>query len=634
MPSFDIYFLEAFTLKGGETFTSLPLGPFAIRKAPRPFMRTLTTLLLFLLVGGLVFFVAKYEHKLPGTKEAAARMGKPFQFDPESVDLIQIEGKDKPLKLQKKDGVWMVVSPLNDRANPDQIKKMVDSVANLEWMETFKRKDMERDDYRRTGLTAAVEVRLLSGTKELAHCMVGTKGAIEDAFYITLPDEKSEDQVHLARTELSTLAHKTPDEWRDDRLVRLKVETIKRFSISAGNGIIEFARAAGGSWQLAKPLQTRASDERVNAVVAAVLNLKVSPGTDADPPVTSTANRTLPPMKILVEAAGEPKPVEITLHSDPDSTEKVEAEASTREGTFLVTAKTRDLWKLQPNHLRDQHLAQINVEATTALRIRSQRFGEVVMSRQAETWMLKRFGQEEAANQERVQQLFDKLNIEQVREFTTDAAANIAPYGLEDPFLELEWVSADVTSKLQFGSGAEGAVYARYANEPFIYRVNPLLFSAIPPDNTRWRSLKVINASLFAVRRILISKGDAPAMSLIYQPNDASWTATVAEQDVTPQLDKAKANQLLEKLVGFTVIDWSSDRTAAYTALKNPSLTVQILLDDPGKQDSVLKPIVLMFAPTVPGQDTGVYHGRIEGEPDTFLISRDQYHEILAPLLK
>jgi len=597
-------------------------------------MRILTTFLLLLLVGGLGFFVLKYERKMPGTKAALAMEGKPFAFSPDAVDEIEIEGKDKPVKLQRKNGVWVLANPLRDRANPDHVKKLVDAVASLEWIETFPRKEMERDDYRRTGLNTAVEIRLRDGDKELAHCKVGAKGVIEDAVYISLPDGKSESDVHLARTGLFSLAHQSADEWRDNKLVRMKADAIRKFSISAGAGVIEFSRKAGQSWQLVKPLQTRASDERVNAVIAAILNLKVSPGSEAAPPVTATANRTMPPMKIVVEAEGEPQPVEITLHSDPDSTGEVEAEASVREGTFLVSAKLRDFWKLQPNHLRDQRLALIKPETVTALRLKSQKFGEVLMQKDADTWMLKRFGQLEPANQERVQQLFDKLNIEQVREFTTDAAVNLAPYGLGDPFLEVEWTAAGNATKLQFGSGAEGAVYARYASEPFIYRVNPLLFSAIPPDSTRWRGLKVVNVSLFSVRRILIARGEAPAMTLIYQPGEATWTASVAGQDVTPQLDKAAANQLLEKLVGFNATDWSGDRTAAYEALKNPSLTVQLLLTNPSKPNEELKPLTLLFAPTAPGQDTGVYHGRVEGEPDTFLISRDQYRELLTPLLK
>jgi hypothetical protein len=595
-------------------------------------MRYFNTFLLLLLVGGLGFYILRYEREQPDTKQRAALEGIAFNFDAKAIDSIKINSSDKPIELRLKDNTWEVTSPMKDRANPELVQKLLEGMAQLEWIDSFKRKDLERDDYRRTGMATAIEVRLLSDSKTVAQCRIGGKGVLEDSVYVGVGDEK-DDHIHLARTSLDALIQKSPDDWRDEKLVRLKAADIRRFSLSAGNGAIEFTREAGQPWQLVKPLQTRASDERVNAVIAAILNLKISPGKDAVPP--STSARSQPPMKIKIEAAGEAAPVELTLDSSPDPADKVRAEVSQRPGDFFVSSKTQDLWKLQPNHLRDQHLASIKPEVVTKLRLRSLQYGEVVLNKEAETWMLTRFGKKEAANQERIQHLFDKLNVEQIREFTSDAASNLEPYGLKQPFLEIEWEQSSKPVKLYFGSvGTEGAIYARYEGEPFIYRVNPLLFSAIPPDTTKWRGLKIINASLFSARRIIIAAGALPSMQLLYQPDEASWKATVADKDVTESLDKAKANKLLEQLVSFTATEWSSDRSAAYEALKNPSLTVQLLLKDPAKPDSELKPLTLIFAPTAPGRDTGVYHGRLEGEPDTFLISRDQYRELLTPLLK
>ena len=65
---------------------------------------------------------------------------------------------------------------------------------------------------------------------------------------------------------------------------------------------------------------------------------------------------------------------------------------------------------------------------------------------------------------------------------------------------------------------------------------------------TRWRGTKVINVSMFSVRRIVVAEGDRPAVTLLYNPDNATWTGSVAGHDVTAQLDRARANKLLQRL--------------------------------------------------------------------------------------
>lgn len=382
-----------------------------------------------------------------------------------------------------------------------------------------------------------------------------------------------------------------------------------------------------------KPLETRASDERVSAVLAALLNLQVRP-TRTAAPVATASDTALPVMKVVFSGPTLVKPLELTLHPSSDPAAEVQVETSDREGVFLAKPKVNDFWKLQPNHLRDQHLVRIPVEALTALRIRSSTYAEVVLDKQGDTWMLSRFGKQEPANQERVKRVLDGLNAAQVRDFVSDAAADLKPFGLHQPFLTIEWQAAGATAALQFGQAADGTVTARRTDEPFIYRVNSSILGAIPPDSVRWRGTKIVNSSIFAVRRIIIAEGDRPSITLNHDPDDASFTANTAGRDITAQLDKARANRLLQMLVNFEAVDWSSDRSLALVALRNPTLTVQLLLSDPGNPNATVKPITLSFAPTQPGMDTALYHGRLDMEPDTFLINRDLYHELVAPLVK
>jgi len=89
------------------------------------------------------------------------------------------------------------------------------------------------------------------------------------------------------------------------------------------------------------------------------------------------------------------------------------------------------------------------------------------------------------------------------------------------------------------------------------------------------------------------------------------------------------------KIGGLEVQDWLQDRTNAAKALVTPAITVRItLLVDPLQPQGKTRTIEYNFSPTQPGADTPIYYGRINAEPDVFIIMRDQLRLMLASVLK
>ncbi|HSJ04377.1 MAG: DUF4340 domain-containing protein [Verrucomicrobium sp.] len=609
-------------------------------------MKASTTIILLVLVGGLVAFIASYEHKLPSTSERIARENRPFAIPAEKVDAIQITTKESSVSLVRSGNVWQVKAPFQDRANPELIATLLTTVNSLEWRDTVARKDQSKEDYKRTGLGggSVMEVKIMGDRHILAHCRVGGKAPFEESYYITQPPaekdaEKTKEQdelLHVAKTPLPTLLAKRPEEWRDSKLIRIPAESVHRFVLTAGTGAIEFTRTKGRPWQLVKPLQTPASDERVNAVLAAVLNLQVQVNNQPDSAPKGT-DPSLPPMTVTVEAEGQTEPTILTL-LPVEPGQPVPAQASSRPGRFLAPAKLSDFWKLQPNHLRDQQLARIAVNQVTSVRLRSLALPEVVLDLEGGGWTLKRFGKKELGNQERIQALLDGLNGTTVKSFVADnASGNLEPYGLDRPFLEIQWTAGDKTEVLQFGQGSQGGVVsAKYKDEPSIFQVNPFMLSIAPPEMLKWRSGRVVTANLFAVRRIIVAEGSNPALTLNYASVNDSWTGELAGQDITSKLNTAQANQLLNLMVNFDAVEWSTNRTASIEALKNPSLTLQLLLGNPADASAAPEPVAMSFAPATlaNGQKPILYYGRLNNEPDTFLISRETYEILTTPILK
>ncbi len=249
------------------------------------------------------------------------------------------------------------------------------------------------------------------------------------------------------------------------------------------------------------------------------------------------------------------------------------------------------------------------------------------------------------------------MNENQVREFVADSAANLTPYGLKEPFLTLAWNDTSTSraapaaagtgngftvepviglnTALHFGIDKDNHLYAKYEDEPFIYRVGASVLNAVPRDSARWKALNPVRFTQFGLRNITLSMGTNPPVSLDYNPVTAEWKGTRAGQDLTPYIDRVKADRMSGKLATLVVDDWVQDRSAAVKALQTPSITVAITVDvEPGNPKSATRVITLNFAPTVPAPDAAMFYGRLDNEPDIFTINRISLHEAIRSVMK
>ncbi|MEI6534762.1 MAG: DUF4340 domain-containing protein, partial [Verrucomicrobiaceae bacterium] len=427
-------------------------------------MRATTTILLVILTGGLAWFALHLDNASHTVAKGSARL---FDFKRQDADTIEISGKDQNVSLKRRGEQWWITSPIDDRANPLPVGIILDNLEFFESIDSIKPDELGKDGWKRAGLNGtSLKLSVRHGNKVIASCRVGGHAPIENTIYIAISKKDAEEKIYAVALPVPN-ASQNPDvalpdflavlqipgaAWRDPALLRLKAEAVRRLVFSAGTGIMEFKRAANEPWELLKPLQTRASDERVNAVLATLLHMEARPlekGSDA----TATGSTALPGMKVSIEAEGQEKPVELALTAAADPSADIQVTASDRPGTFLLPAKAGNIWKLQPNDLRDTRLARIQAEDLNSIRIKSLTNPEVILTKKGETWMLTRFCKAEPANQDRVLRFINEMNSSLVREFASDAANNVEPFGLHQPFLELEWrgKDKDKSSLLKFG---------------------------------------------------------------------------------------------------------------------------------------------------------------------------------------
>lgn len=611
-------------------------------------MHTRTTVLLLLLVIALGAVILGIERYLPSTRELREMKQGPVKFAPASVTQVDIDSSGGDgVTLANEAGIWWVRRPFNDHADPEKATKLLAELGAIGWIERVHRSEFDDSGWTKTGLDQPrYKLKLTAGSETVLDLWLGAPSAVEGSHYLAIQPLSADAEVayYVAKTTLPDLIKTAPKEWRDSKLLRLPVNIISGLKLTQAGGQIELTRAdEKAPWMLVKPLTTRGSKEKVGELLSTLLNLEIKDAlevTAANVSKEATAaspELTAQELKISITVRGvKAAPLEITLAKPVAEAQETTASTNHRRPLFTVVSKSlRELWA-QPNDLRDRMLARIDEDAVSSVTIESATFLPVNLEKKSESWYLRRHNKLEPANGDRVARFFDALNTHPIRVFTSDSAANVTAYGLDKPFLSLTWVEGTAKpTKLLFGRNAESTeFFAKYDHEPSVYQIDASLLPSLPPDGIKWKGLGALRFTQFALRRISLAAGTAPALVLNYDPTTAQWKGERAGRDITSTIDRVKADKLAGELAKFYVQDWSADPTDAIHALQTPALRVIVTLGEPGVNTGPTRDVVLNFAPTQPGMDTAMYFGQVDSGPDVFYVTRASLLELLAPIFK
>ncbi|MBK8092285.1 MAG: DUF4340 domain-containing protein [Verrucomicrobiaceae bacterium] len=617
-------------------------------------MSTRTTIILFLLVATLGAVILGIERYFPSAQQLREMRRGPARFAIDQVAQIEItDSTGGVIRLSLKDGAWQLLKPVEDLADPERVAALLKALDSIEWVERVERAEFDDNEWAKTGLDKPRhKIRVLGKAgQSLYECWFGSLAAIEGSSYIHLPGAEGGATSYVARGVAARLLDVPQTAWRDARLLRAKAERVTGITLTKADGQIQlFRENENMPWVLLKPIRTRASKDRVNELLSILLNIEIIEAKDATTanvksaaavPTPADAALAIPADEIrarLILGGDEKNTLEVMLKKPADpTTVSVPATAQHRKPAFTVAAKNIAALWLDPNILRDRLLAQINAEACLGMTITSTAFPEVRLTQTSGTWYLDRHGKKEPANGEKVARMIEALNSHEIMNYAADAATDLKPYGLDKPFQTLSWSYQGFKPiKLQLGSNeASTQFYAKYEDEPFVYRIDPNLLPTLSPDSIKWKGLGALRFSTFAVRRITVSLGAAPPLILTHNPETAVWKASQAGKDMTEQLDRLKVDKFASDLSKFTVQDWSASRSDALQALKVPYLRIQILIsEEAGKNEGPAREVNLVFSPTQPNVDTAFLFGQIEGDPDVFYISRSSLLKVIRSPFK
>ncbi|HRJ72969.1 MAG TPA: DUF4340 domain-containing protein, partial [Terrimicrobiaceae bacterium] len=316
-----------------------------------------------------------------------------------------------------------------------------------------------------------------------------------DRLYVRTSESRS---VYLVGDELLNLAFRDAAEFRDRRLTDLTPDRIDRFVIRRPGGEMELLREAGG-WRLVKPVHAAADDGKVEELLKQLLGLRILEYIAEDSGDLGSYGIAEGQNEVALFADGSERHQTLRLGTDPSGS--LFGQFTARDSVYRMPASAMEILQTTPDALRDRKLLPLNLDVVDLIRIRAAG-REFAIGRSGEDWELQEGGVRRPASSAAVRALADALATADVSSYTPLIGGNLAPFGLDAPLCQVEFLSVlsentpearageQVIARVAFGKPADGRIFARVGEAPEAALVPEEILHAVPADPAGWAAPK------------------------------------------------------------------------------------------------------------------------------------------------
>lgn len=407
-----------------------------------------------LVVGGLVYLRTTFDP----TRTAAENRRYATVFEPGEVMEIDLQRGKEKISLRRANSGWQITEPVEDRANPETIDRLLLALRFLDVRDRESAKDPAAVP--ESGL-ATPRVRIdLRGAEDVRLDLGGATALPGEIF------ARVGGQSYVLRVPESILEQvNTPvDKLRDARLTDLSADDIEKFTVQRADGEMT-VRLERGRWTVEKPVLAPADPRAVRDFLDRLLGLAIisfpSPGTAAQ-------SEALPGQaaRLALTPRGGGEEIAVELFRQPED-DKFTARFEPRGGSLGVDPAAALLFDISPEMLRDRSLGY--VEPDTIDRIVIEGDGRsVAIVRRGEEWITADDGR--VIDPSRVASLVDTFNDARVVSFAP--AAGSEETGLDQPRLRLRffaWLSENSAEEPAGGHLLAGADFGLAASDGNVY---------------------------------------------------------------------------------------------------------------------------------------------------------------------
>ena len=435
---------------------------------------TIALLVVTLLVVGALFYLSQI---VPASRDAAEMRRYALVFEPEEVEEIDIVRGAETLSLRRDNGGWRLVAPVEDRASPEAVDRLLSTVRFLDVRD--RRDNPDQAAVTEAGLTSP-RLRLDLRGESPWRLDVGGNSALPGEVFARVGGKADILRVPDTIVELATA---TVDSFRDPRLTPAVADDIEKFTVRRADGEMTLRRERG-RWLIEKPVATAADPRAVRAFLEPLLGLRIvnfHPSLpEAAPLPGQVASISLTPL-----GGGEALDLEV-MRGANETSETVMARHAPRGGLLEVDALARRIFEVSPEALRDRSLGYAEPDAVDRITLESD--GKTrQLSRDGENWQDRESGEVVAAG--RVNELIELFNEARAASFqsgVTAEAAGLAPATQRIVFSA--WLSENTAEEpagghpiagAELGSASDDGVYARVTGEEEIVTIPADLGQAV-----------------------------------------------------------------------------------------------------------------------------------------------------------
>src|ERR1700736_934829 len=402
-------------------------------------MKPRTTLVLLGVAIALAAFIFSLDRCSQNTRDRREHAARVVEVNRTDIDGITIHNGSGIIKVKAEEDAWKMVAPWQDDADAGVIDQLLDAIQNLrpeDVITDLGKGDKKRQILKDFGLNKS-KIRLkLDGKRMPAELEFGQDTAVPGRGYLRIADD---DAVYVVNNDLKNIVSKTPENFRDHRMTPFLTTLINRVVFQVSGGEIELAKEQD-NWQLVRPIKARASNDAVVEILTKMNQIQISkfvPENKSNPGSFGLDT----PDDVLILYGGDGKKFEIAIGSAvPSDPQSVYAGLPERNTVVEVSKGFVSLFNITPNDLRDRKIARLNSDLIDRITIENADQTKIVLAREENRW---RFLSPSSApaNANNVNRLIQEINDDEVTEFVSDTATDLAKYGLEQPKLKITFSS-------------------------------------------------------------------------------------------------------------------------------------------------------------------------------------------------
>jgi hypothetical protein len=601
-------------------------------------MKWKTTLVLFVIAAAVFAYLVFVERNRPGTEESAQRAQNVVNFSRDKINGLTIQNGDDKIDIRRHDDKWRLEIPIKDQADGSVVNNLLQDLENWQKDASISAKEMEADknklaDY---GL-ANPKLRLkLVGPDAPPEIFFGKDAALEGKMYVRFENSK---ETFLASQSVKKAIDKKPEEFRDRKLTDLIMAQVVRVVLKTSAGEMELQKK-GDHWDIARPLHTRADDQKVSDLIAQVTTARIQqfvaddrgdlhPYGLAEPRGALTLFAQDDKSASRTDSSRGEQGQTLQIGGNPEKEkDQVYVRFSPRSFVYTVPKKIEETLNNKPNDLRDRHLVRIDTKILDRLTIDAPGKSKTVLARKDENWTIASRNNT-PANSTEVRRLIDTLQNQQVTKFVEDVASNLPKYGLDKPQLIVTFSSfaSENTAETKageqpFASVAFGKVegenvYARVGDEPFVVAVHRNLLDQIFTDSLQWQELSIFNFKPEQIHRVSVTTDKE--LSLVRDAkNQWSWTKE------SGPINQTNLQSLLNSLATLRAVRWIGSTTPAH-GFDKPQLVVTFTTSPDDKATHKLT-----IGTVTPN---GMWFAKVDEREGTFVISNPDANALKLPLI-